>query len=143
MDFPFYRPIYDITADAGVEVYGRTVDELICNSVKALVNEMVHLERVEPKEELLLEVESVGFPYLLADLLNKVLYLFDVKKFLPSDCEVLELKEDGSYLKLKLVGETYDPERHGKKLLIKAATYHRLKMEKEEDLYKAEIIFDI
>ncbi len=143
MDFPFYRPIYDITADAGVEVYGRTVDELICNVVKALVNEMVYLERVEPKEELLLEVESVGFPYLLADLLNKVLYLFDVKKFLPADCEVLELKEDGSYLKLKLVGETYDPERHGKKLLIKAATYHRLKMEKEGDLYKAEIIFDI
>ena len=143
MDLSFYTPIYDITADAGIKVRASSLEDLICNSVKGLVNEMVHLERVEQKEEITLEGESVGFPYLLADTLNEVLYLFDVKKFLPRDCKVLELKEDGSFVKLLLKGERYNPDKHGKKLLIKAATYHRLKMEGKNNHYEAEIIFDI
>jgi len=143
MELSFYTPIYDITADAGIKVVGSTLEELICNSVKGLVNEMVELSKVEPKEEITLEVESVGFPYLLADLLNEVLYLFEVKKFVPAECQILELKGDGSYVKLLLKGEKYNQNKHGKKLLIKAATYHRLKLEKKKDRYEAEIIFDI
>ena len=140
---PFYEPIYDITADAGIKVWGNTLEELICNTVLATVNEMVDLQKVESKEELPLEVESVGFPYALADLVNELLYLFDVKKFVPARCEILKLSPDGRYIKLLLKGETYDPKRHGRKLLLKAATYHRLKLEKGKDRYEAEIIFDI
>jgi SHS2 domain-containing protein len=53
----------------------------------------------------------------------------------------VEFKEDG--VKLMLKGGTFDPERHSSKLVIKAATYHRLKVEKLEDGYLAEVIFDI
>ncbi|RTZ61041.1 MAG: archease [Gammaproteobacteria bacterium] len=138
-----YEPIYDITADAGIRVYAFSQDQLICNSVKAMVNEMVSLQKVQPKEEVTLEVESVGFPYLIADVLNKVLYLFDVKKFVPSECKVVKLTPDGTKVKLLLKGEKYDPQRHGRKLLIKAATYHRLKVEEGEKRLTAEVIFDI
>jgi SHS2 domain-containing protein len=138
-----YEPIYDITADAGVRVYASSLEELICNSVMAMVNEMVELSKVQPKEEVTLEVDSVGFPYLIADVLNKVLYLFDVKKFVPARCSVLELSPDGTKVRLLLKGESYNPQRHGKKLLIKAATYHRLKMEKGKEGFTAEVIFDI
>jgi len=139
----FYESIYDITADAGVRVWASSLEELICNVVKATISEMVELSKVEPKKEETLEVESVGFPYLLADIVNKLLYLFDVKKFVPVECKVLELKPTGEYAKLLLKGETYNREKHGQKLLIKAATYHRLKMEKKNGTYEAEIIFDI
>jgi SHS2 domain-containing protein len=139
----FYEPIYDITADAGIRVWANSLEELICNIVKATVNEMVDLSKVEPKQEEILEVESAGFPYLLADLINELLYLFEVKKFVPSECKVIELKPTGEYLKLSLKGETFNKEKHGQKLLIKAATYHRLKMEKKDGKYEAEIIFDI
>jgi len=143
MALSFYQPVYDITADAGVRVFANSLEELVCNSVKALVNEMVELEKVEPKEELTIEVESAGFPYTLPDILNEVLYLFDVKKFVPSECEVLELSPNGEKVKLKLKGETYNPEKHGRKLLIKAATYQDLKLERKRDKYEAQIIFDI
>ena len=143
MAFSFYKAVYDITADAGIRVFANSLEELICNSVKALINEMVELQKVEPKEEVTLEVESAGFPYTLPDVLNEILYLFDVKKFVPSECEVLELAPNGERVRLKLKGEKYDPEKHGRKLLIKAATYHRLKMEKKNGKYEAEIIFDI
>jgi SHS2 domain-containing protein len=143
MGYTFYEPIYDITADAGIRVFANSLEELICNSIKGLINEMVDLSKVEPKEELTVEVESVGFPYLLADILNKILYLFDVKKFVPSECKVVELIPTGEKVKLLLKGEPYNPEKHGKKLLIKAATYHRIKVEKRNGKYTAEIIFDI
>jgi SHS2 domain-containing protein len=146
----FYEPVYDITADAGVKVWGQSLEELICNSIRALMNEMLTLpsedsikQTSDGLKEIVLEVESVGFPYLLADILNKVLYLFDVKKFVPLRCEVLELKPTGEYVKLRLLGETYDPQKHGKKLLIKAATYHRLYLEEKDGKYEAQIIFDI
>jgi SHS2 domain-containing protein len=43
----------------------------------------------------------------------------------------------------RISGEEFDPERHEGKLLIKAATYHRLKIENRDHGWKAEIIFDI
>jgi SHS2 domain-containing protein len=150
MEKNFYEPVYDITADAGVKVWGKSLEELICNSISALMSEMLTLPSEDSikqtsngLKEIVLEVESVGFPYLLADILNKVLYLFDVKKFVPLRCEVSELKPTGEYVKLRLLGETYDPQKHGKKLLIKAATYHRLYLEEKDGKYEAQIIFDI
>ncbi len=139
----FYRPLYDITADAGVEVWGNSPEELLCNLVRATVNEMVNLRKAEPKEEITLKVESVGFPYLLADLVNELLYTFDVKKFVPSTCEVVELRKDGTLAVLKLKGERYNPKKHGRKLLIKAATYHDLEMREEDRKFTARVIFDI
>ncbi|NPB05219.1 MAG: archease [Aquificae bacterium] len=143
MDLSFYEPLYEITADAGVLVRGRSPEELLCNAVLAAVNEMVDLPKVKAREEVLLGVESAGFPYLLADAVNEVLYLFDSKKFVPKECKVLELSPDGTKAVLLLKGETYDPERHGKKLLLKAATYHRLEVKKKNGEYEAKVVFDI
>jgi SHS2 domain-containing protein len=143
MEKSFYEPIYDITADAGIKVFGSSLQELICNAVKGLINEMVDLSKVDHKEEITVEVESIGFPYSLADVLNKILYLFDVKKFVPAECKVLEISPTGEKVKLVLKGERYNPEKHGRKLLVKAATYHRIKMEKKDGKYIGEVIFDI
>ncbi len=140
---PPYEPIYDITADAGIKVWGKDLNQLICNTILATVNEMADLTKVEPKNETFLEVESIGFPFLLADIVNQVLYLFEAKKFIPSHCEVLELDKEGRFAKLLLKGENYLPQKHGKKLLLKAATYHRLRLKRENNRYVAEIIFDI
>lgn len=46
-------------------------------------------------------------------------------------------------LKAAVSGEEFDTERHERKLLIKAATYHKLKIEKVGDIWQAEVIFDI
>ena len=42
-----------------------------------------------------------------------------------------------------LSGEEFDPERHESRLLIKAATYHRLKVEKSNDTWQIDVVFDI
>jgi len=120
----FYRPLFNITADAGVEVEAYSPQDLICKSLMAAVCEMVELDKVHPLEEKILKVDSAGFPYLVADVINTFLVVFESDKFIPVYCEVLRLKPDGTYTEIKLKGERKNNFRG--KLLIKAATYHDL-----------------
>ncbi len=135
-----YEPIYDITADAGVRVKAKDLKELFCKAILATFNEMTDIDKVQEKEEYEIQASN-EMPFLLADIINEALVLHESKNFVARSCEVEELKEN--YIKVKLKGEKYDPKRHGSKLVIKAATYHRLKIEKENDNYEAEVIFDI
>ena len=60
------------------------------------------------------------------------------------EVEAVQLKNGEFYLlKAKLSGEEFDIERHERKLLIKAATYHRLRIEKVSDIWEIDVIFDI
>jgi len=136
----FYEPIYDITADAGVRVRGRDLGEVFCKAVLATFNEITDIDRVEGREEK--EVSAEGaMPFLLADVINEALVLHESTGFVASRCEVKELRDD--HVRLRLTGERYDPDRHTAKLVIKAATYHRLKVERENSHFVAEVIFDI
>jgi len=42
-----------------------------------------------------------------------------------------------------VAGEDFDAERHQRRLLVKAATYHKLRIEKTDDTWQMDIIFDI
>ncbi len=136
----FYETIDDITADAGIRVRGVSLEELFCKAVLATFNEMTDIDRVEERESYKVQAEGV-MPFLLADIINEVLVLHESKGFVASKCDVLELKED--FVRLKLYGEKFDSQKHTSKLVIKAATYHRLKIKKKNSHYVAEVIFDI
>ncbi len=136
----FYEVIEDITADAGVRVKAKTLEELICKAILATFNEITNIEAIQDKESHVIEVYS-HLPYLLADVINHAIVLHESKGFVASRCEVIELSDN--HVKLKLYGDKFDPEKNESKLVIKAATYHRLKVEKLPDGYLAEVIFDI
>lgn len=136
----FYETVDDITADAGIRVRAESLKDLFCKAVLATFNEITDIDRVEGKEVKEVSVES-PMPFLLADLLNEILVLHERDKFVASKCEVLELTEGKA--KVRLYGEMFDPSRHSSKLVIKAATYHRLRIEKENGEWVAEVIFDI
>jgi len=136
----FYEIIDDITADAGIRVRAKSLEELFCKAILATFNEITDIEKVSKDKKVELEVQG-ELPYLLADVINQLLVLHEKEKLIINHCERIEFKEDS--VKLMLKGGTFDPERHPSKLVIKAATYHRLKVEKLEDGYLAEVIFDI
>lgn len=136
----FYEIIDDITADAGIRVRAKSLEELFCKAILATFNEITDIEKVSKDKKVELEVQG-ELPYLLADVINQLLILHEKEKLIINHCERVEFKEDG--VKLVLKGGTFDPKRHPSKLVIKAATYHRLKVEKLEDGYLAEVIFDI
>ncbi|WP_457600441.1 archease [Hydrogenivirga sp.] len=136
----FYETIDDITADAGIRVRAGTLKELFCRALLATFNEITDIERIEPRDSYEIQAQS-PLPFLLADIINEALVLHESKGFVASKCEVLELDE--SHVKVRLLGERFDPQRHPPKLVIKAATYHRLRVERENSHYVGEVIFDI
>lgn len=136
----FYETIDDITADAGIRVRGDSLEEVICKAILATFNEITDIERVQQKEKRVISQEG-KFPYLLADLINRALLLHDRDRFVASSCHIPQINDNS--ITAELVGETFDPKRHTSGLVIKAATYHRLRLEKEGDSWIAEVIFDI
>ncbi|MFN3471648.1 MAG: archease [Aquificaceae bacterium] len=136
----FYETIDRITADAGIRVRAKSMEDLICKSLLATFNEITPIERIKPEEERVIEASS-ELPFLLADLINMAIVLHETDMFVASACEILDLKEN--YAKVRLLGSKFDPKEHEPRLVIKAATYHHLRVEREGDLWVAEVIFDI
>jgi SHS2 domain-containing protein len=133
--------VLEHTADVGVRVYGRNLAELLKNAALALLSLITERETVRPDEEIVFEVEAETGEELLVKMLSEILYLHEVRKMVFADAEI-ELT-DGLKLRGRLRGEKTDTSRHELLLDIKAATYHNLKIERVNDRFMTEIIFDI
>ena len=133
--------IIDHTADVGIIAYGTDVEELFSNAALALFSLITEPERIEEKLHLDLEINSEGRDSLLVEWLNELIYLFDVKHILFNRFDIESLTHND--LKATCYGENFDPMRHKIKIGVKAATYHMLRLEKNDSGYKSQIIFDI
>ena len=133
--------VLEHTADVGVRVYGGSFAELLKNAALALMSLIADRESVRPDEEVSFEAEAETGEELLIKMLSEILYLHEVRKMVFADAD-LELT-DGYKLRGRLRGEKTDASRHELLQDIKAATYHNLKIERVNDRFMAEIIFDI
>jgi SHS2 domain-containing protein len=133
--------VFEHTADVGVRVYGGSFAELLKNAALALMSLITDRESVRPDEEVAIEAEAETGEELLIKMLSEILYLHEVRKMVFADAD-LELT-DGYKLRGRLWGEKTDVSRHELLQDIKAATYHNLKIERVNDRFMAEIIFDI
>lgn len=133
--------VFEHTADIGVRVYGESFAELLKNAALALMSLIAERESVRPNEEVVFEADAETGEELLIKMLSEILYLHEVRKMVFADAEI-ELT-DGYKLMGRLMGEKIDASRHELLRDIKAATYHNLKIERVNDRFMAEIIFDI
>ena len=133
--------IVDHTADVGIIAYGADVEALFSNAALALFNVITEPEDVEEKLSMDLAASGEGREDLLVAWLNELIYLFDVKHVLFSRFDIERLTQ--TELKATCYGERFDPGKHEMKTGVKAATYHMLKLDKNDDGYRAQIIFDV
>jgi len=133
--------IIDHAADVGIIAYGADVEELFSNAALALFSLITDPERVEEKLHLNLEVSSEDTDSLLIEWLNELIYFFDAKHMLFNRFDIGNVTHNE--LKATCYGEGFDPMKHKIKIGVKAATYHMLKLDKNGDGYKAQIILDI
>jgi SHS2 domain-containing protein len=78
---------------------------------------------------------------LLVDWLNEVLYWFDGKRIAFRSFRVTEFRDTA--IGAVGAGEPRDPERHRARLIVKAVTYHQLKIERRGGVWLAEVYLDI
>ena len=134
-----YRVI-DVAGDVGLRVEGRTLEECFVNAGLGLYSLITDLDQIKQKKQIEIEISEESLDNLLVSFLNELIFNFDAYGFIGN---VIELKIKKNSLKAKVQGETFDPEKHERRLLVKAATYHNLILKQENTHWIAEIIFDI
>ncbi|MCX8034080.1 MAG: archease [Thermodesulfovibrio sp.] len=134
-----YR-IIDVSGDVGIRAEGSSLEECFINSALGLYSLITDIDSVEPAEEKEINLREDNLETLLVSFLNELIFQFDTYGFIGKLLS-LDIQEGVIFAKIK--GEKFNPEKHERKLLIKAATYHNLVLKKEDSLWIAEIIFDI
>ncbi len=132
---------FEHTADLGLRVWAADLNALFADAARGLFSLIVpDLESVWTTETVTFELAGEGADYLLFDWLNELLYTFEVRHLLLSEFDV-HVGETG--LTATARGEPVDPQRHVLDHEVKAITYHGLKLERQANLWRAEVIVDI
>jgi SHS2 domain-containing protein len=133
--------IIEHTADTGVVAYGADLNEAFANVAWGMFSLMADLDAVEEQVCRHVEVEAEDCENLVVSWLNELLFLLDVERLVFRRFEVVELTDTA--LKARCYGEKLDTERHGLKGGIKAATYHMLRVARDNGGHSIRVIFDV
>lgn len=137
--------ILDISGDIGIKALGRSCEEAFISAGIAMYSLITDIEKVDEKQHLEVAVESDSLEGALVRYLNELIFQFDTYGFIGRRIEIIasELLTPNPQLKIIVYGEEFDAEKHDRKLLVKAATYHNIKVQKTDDIWEIEVIFDI
>lgn len=139
--------VIDISGDAGIKVRGSNISELFVNAAIGMYSLITDIEGISERRTIDISCEGESLEGLLVSWLNELIFNFDAHGFIGRKIVIVEINEEpsggGHVIKGQVSGEEFDQVRHEGKLLLKAATYHNLKVEKQGDEWESEIIFDI
>ncbi len=124
------------TADLAIAVRGKTVADVF----SAAAAEMFNLMTVSPEKITIrrrIDVDSTDSAGLLVDWLNELIYLHETAGETYTEFVIEEISED-SMIATVGGGKTVQ-----KKRTIKAATYHQLRLDIDDDCVTAHLVFDV
>ena len=135
---------FGTTADMGVVAEGETLEEAFREAARALMDLMVDIDTVEKRIERKIIVKSEDLYSLLYDFLTELLIIRDSEGIVFSDFQIrIEREGDGYRLECIAYGEELDREKHRPKEEVKAITYHKMEIGKENGKYVIKYIVDI
>ena len=133
--------VLDISGDVGLTAYGRDKNEVFSSAAIGMYNLITDLDTIKEIKTIRVSVENPSLDGLLVSWLNELIFHFDTYGFIGKTIHIEKLS--GNAIRATITGEEFDRERHEGKLLIKAATYHKLRIEKTNDMWEIDVIFDI
>lgn len=133
--------VLDVSGDIGIRAFGKDLKDVFVNTALGMYSLITDLDGVRAEKSISISLESNSLEGLLVSWLNELVFQLDTYNFIGKKINIHELKDNK--LNAAVSGEEFDTEKHERKLLIKAATYHRLKIENTGDVCKAEVVFDI
>ena len=132
--------LIDHTADVGIIAHGASMNQAFANAARGLFSIITDLDGIEEALHRDIEITAPDQESLLVEWLNELIYLFDVENIIFNRFDITRL--NNNYLEARIYGEKVDSSRHKLKTGVKAATYHMLKVKKNNG-YQAQVLFDI
>ncbi len=96
---------------------------------------------VRPVDRIEVRLEAPDREDLLVAWLNELVFLLDTREFLPAGADIRLVS--GTNLEATLHGEEMVPDRHERRLLVKAATYHGLYVRALNGGLEGEVTLDL
>ncbi len=137
--------ILDISGDAGIRAYGDKCEDAFVNAGIGMYSLITDLDKIKEGQDIEIEAKGDSSEGLLVAYLNELIFRFDTYGFVGKRIEMdfFSLQHSAYYIKAKVRGEEFDPDRHERRLLVKAATYHNIRVQKINDKCEVEVVFDI
>ena len=134
---------FEHTADLGLYIYGRDLEDLFEAASEALIAQVTDPKGIKKLEERKIELEASSPDELLRIWMSELLYLYHGEGWLTAGVSFEVLNEKA--LAALVRGEPADYERHEITGEVKAVTWHRLKVEKLEHsgLLRATVVLDV
>ncbi len=129
------------TSDTAFEANGKNLNELFSSSALAMFEVMINTKQIKPEVKREIKIQANDLKGLLFEWLNELLVFYGAENLAFSKFE-LKIDEKNFKLEATCWGEEINPDKHETRAEVKAATYHKMEIEKNE-MWKARVILDI
>jgi SHS2 domain-containing protein len=129
------------TADLGMAVRGRDLPDLFALAGWSFFDLMIAFRSFNPQEELEISVRAPDREALMVAWLGELLFYFETRHLVFRKFLIRSLT--ATALTATVEGQVFDGRHHRLKTVIKAVTYHQLRIWEEKGLWRGRIIFDI
>lgn len=133
------------TSDIGLELRGDSLAELFQAGAEGMFEIILgHRETGAVSLHRRVDLRAGSSEQLLVDWLSELLYAFDAEGIIPGEYR-LTITEDqnGAALKSEMGCFRFDPETYNAEHEVKAVTYYKLNINKDGDLYRCHLVFDL
>ncbi|MBU1626898.1 archease [bacterium] len=132
---------FETTADVGLSVYGEDLIELFENAALGMFSLMVESFTITKPVRKVIEVEGDRDEDIIVSLLSELIFLFETDGFILGN--ITGNMKTSKKFQFTLVGETYSKEKHILSTHIKAVTYHKLEIKRDNKIFIVDIVFDV
>jgi len=132
--------VIDHTADVGIVAYGSDLREAFANAAYGMFSLIAELDNVGETVRRTVDVQAPDREALLVAWLNELIYVFDVEYIIFKRFDITDLTD--TRLQAAAYGDKVDMSRHRLKTAVKGATYHSLKVERENG-HRVQVILDV
>lgn len=128
------------TGDIGMRIRSPRLEDLFTEGAAAMFRQIADTTLVEPSEETVIELEMESPDTTLREWLGELLYKFSAEGKIY--CE-FEVHLESNRFRGVARGESYDAVKHPLKTELKAVTWHQLRVERENNEWTGQVIFDV
>lgn len=124
-----------------MEVWGKDQADLFAQAGWSFFDIMIETRGIELQQEKRIMVEAPDREALLVAWLGELLYIFEIERLVLGRFSIQALTSQT--LSAQGWGEPLDLQKHQLKTVVKAVTYHQLRIWEAKGLWRARVIFDL
>jgi len=138
---PKHCETFEHTADVGLTATGDTLEELFEALAEGLTDLICPRSQVARSETRELTARCEDLEALAVDFLTQILVTIQTEHFGIAAVRVTEIRDN--HLITEISGEPIDTDRHEFHTEVKAVTYHRISIAREDERWRGQVILDI